>query len=219
MKMNVPNQITLGRLILALLFFVLLSWFDADNNPRWLLLVCFWVFLAAALGDILDGLLARWLKQVTPFGRIVDPVVDKVMVCGAFVLFAGANFVHEGRNITGVAPWMAIVILVRELLVSAIRAHAEASGTNFAAVWAGKMKMFVQCATVLVILGQLGWQVERAAPVRTACIWLTIVITVVSIAAYVRRAYSFLASTTQGDGAARAAEPAATSPSNQEKSG
>ena len=192
MRMSIPNQITLGRLVLALIFFLVLSLFDAKQPANWLLLTGFWLFLAASVGDYLDGLLARILKQVTPFGRIIDPVVDKVMVCGAFVLLAGPNFVHEGRNITGVYPWMVIVILVRELLVSAIRAHAEASGESFAATWVGKIKMAIQSGTVCVILGQLGWQLHSLAPLRTACIWLTVIVTALSIVTYIRRAHAFL---------------------------
>ena len=194
MRINLPNQITLGRLVLAMVFFLLLTLFDAQNvdNLRWLLQVCFWVFLVAALSDALDGLLARWLNQVTSFGRVLDPVADKVMVCGAFVFFAGADFVHAGHNITGVQPWMVIVILIRELLVSGIRAHAEASGQDFGASWAGKVKMFVQSATVCVILGQLGWNVVALEPLRIACVWLTVVITALSIISYIRRAHAFL---------------------------
>lgn len=193
MKINLPNQVTLGRLALALLFFGLLALFEAREGARWLLMVCFWVFLAAALGDILDGLLARWLKQVTPFGRVVDPVVDKVLVCGAFAMFASGQFVDsDGVNITGVQAWMVIVIVIRELLVSAIRAHAEAGGSDFGANWAGKLKMFVQSATVCVILAQLGWKLEWLAPLRVACIWLTVLVTALSIVTYVRRAHAFL---------------------------
>jgi phosphatidylglycerophosphate synthase len=144
----------------------------------------------------------------------VDPVVDKVMVCGAFVLFAGANFVDEnGKNITGVAPWMVIVILIRELLVSAIRAHAEASGEDFAASMAGKFKMFVQSLTVCIILGQLGWQVSSFAPVRTACIWLTVIVTALSIITYVRRAHVFLLTSAALSG--RSPEPPHPSPGRE----
>ncbi|MGD8451713.1 MAG: CDP-diacylglycerol--glycerol-3-phosphate 3-phosphatidyltransferase [Phycisphaerae bacterium] len=194
MTINIPNQVTLGRLVLALIFFVLLSLFSAADDPRWLLVAGFWVFLVAAVGDAVDGLLARWLKQVTSFGRIVDPVVDKIMVCGAFVLFAGPNFMHEGQNITGVQPWMVLVILIREFLVSAIRAHAESGGKDFGANWVGKLKMFVQSATVCIILGQLGWRLDSMAPLRTTCVWLTVLVTALSIIVYVRRARSFLLS-------------------------
>ncbi|RMF81884.1 MAG: hypothetical protein D6744_06650, partial [Planctomycetota bacterium] len=109
--MSIPNQITLGRLVLAIGFFVLLSFFSAGRiaETHWVLSAAFWVFLVAALGDVLDGWLARRLNQVTTFGRVVDPVVDKVMICGAFIFFCSSNFVDPAtqRNISGVAPWMA----------------------------------------------------------------------------------------------------------------
>ncbi len=210
MRINLPNQITLGRFILAVVFFVLLSLFDAANPAsRWLLIASFWVFLVAAFSDVLDGLLARWLNQETSFGRIIDPVVDKVMICGAFVFFASPKFFADGRYITDVKPWMAIVILARELLVTGIRAHAEAGGEKFAALWAGKLKMFVQSVAVCVILVQLGWNLPAYAPVRTAMVWLTVVITVLSIVSYLRRAYSFLLSSAAMGGPQ---PPAATPP-------
>jgi CDP-diacylglycerol--glycerol-3-phosphate 3-phosphatidyltransferase len=200
MKINLPNQITLARLGLALVFFGFLSWFQAEDleSSRWMLTVCFWVFLVAALTDVLDGFLARMMKQVTSFGRIVDPVVDKVMICGAFIFFASQHFWEGGRNISGVAPWMVIVVLLRELLVSAIRSHSEGLGQDFAATWSGKLKMFVQSATVCIVLGQLAWFHERRpdelAWIRVGSIWLMLAVTTLSMVMYVRRAYSFLLS-------------------------
>ena len=196
MTINIPNQITLARLGLAVVFFALLSCFDAAriDNLRWLLHVSFWIFLVAALTDIVDGLLARMLKSVTSFGRILDPVVDKVMVCGAFVLFASRHFwdSRANVNITDVQPWMVVVILTRELLVSAVRSHAESTGQEFGASWFGKVKMFIQSATVCFILGQLAWQLDALQPVRTACGWLTVAVTALSAISYVHRARSFL---------------------------
>ncbi len=194
MKINLPNQITLGRLGLAVVFFALLSCFDAQklDAQRWLLHVCFWVFLAAALADVLDGLLARMLRSVTSFGRILDPVVDKVMICGAFAFFASQHFWNGAVNVAGVAPWMAVVILARELLVSAVRSQAESEGRAFGAFWFGKLKMFVQSATVCVVLGQLAWQVQSVEPIRIACVWLTVAITILSGIPYVLRARTLL---------------------------
>lgn len=194
MRINIPNQITLGRLGLAIVFVALLSCFDATRieQQRWLLQVCFWIFLAAVVGDVLDGLLARLLHSVTSFGRIADPVVDKVLVCGAFVLFASPHFWDGERNIAGVQAWMAIVILTRELLVSAVRSHVEAEGQEFGASWVGKLKMFVQSATVCVVLARLAWQLEGLATLHVVAIWATIVITVASAVSYVRRARAFL---------------------------
>jgi CDP-diacylglycerol---glycerol-3-phosphate 3-phosphatidyltransferase len=210
MRMNIPNQITLARLGLAIVFVALLSWFDARElaQQRWLLVIGFWGFLAAALTDILDGLLARMMKSVTSFGRILDPVVDKVMVCGAFVLFASRHFWDGTQNIADVAPWMVVVILFREFLVSAVRAHAEAHGQEFGASWVGKVKMFIQSATICVILGQLAWNLTALAPLRTGCVWLTVVVTVLSALTYVHRARSFLLTSA----ALGAAEPDAPPP-------
>jgi CDP-diacylglycerol--glycerol-3-phosphate 3-phosphatidyltransferase len=213
MKISIPNLITLGRLLLTLVVLLLLALFDAGSleSQRWLLLVCFWLCLAVAIGDALDGLVARWLHQETSFGRVIDPVVDKVMICGAFIFFASANFMHEGRSITSVQPWMVIVIIMRELLVSGIRAHAESSGMDFGAAWAGKFKMFIQSVTVCLILGQLGWKLEGLAPLRVVCIWLTVIVTALSIVAYVRRAHAFLLSRTALAGAAATPDAAESS--------
>jgi CDP-diacylglycerol--glycerol-3-phosphate 3-phosphatidyltransferase len=202
MRINVPNQITLGRLMLALVFFALLSFYSpVETGRQWILSACFWIFLIAALTDIVDGWLARTWQQVTSFGRICDPVVDKVMVCGAFVFFASGLFYGPDpqsperlTNITGVQPWMVVVILLRELLVSAIRSFSEAQGDSFAATWVGKLKMFIQAATVCVVLGVLAWYPESLAWLRITAVWLTVVATGLSIIAYASRARAFVLS-------------------------
>jgi CDP-diacylglycerol--glycerol-3-phosphate 3-phosphatidyltransferase len=196
MRINLPNQITIGRLGLAVVFYVLLSWFDARQlaEQRWLLHVSFWVFIVAALTDVLDGYLARTMNAVTSFGRVVDPVADKVMICGAFAFFASDHFWDGTRNITGVTAWMAVVILTRELLVSAIRAHSEAGGEAFAAAWGGKLKMFIQSFTIATILGQYAWNWSAIDPLRVGAVWATVIVTVLSGFTYVQRARRFLLS-------------------------
>ncbi|MBU0637471.1 MAG: CDP-diacylglycerol--glycerol-3-phosphate 3-phosphatidyltransferase [Planctomycetes bacterium] len=199
MKINIPNQITLARLFLAVVFFALLSLFSAaglrDGDTQ-ILKVCFVLFLVAALTDILDGFLARRWQQVTTFGRIVDPVVDKVMVCGAFVFFASHHFYdpQTHQNVTGVQSWMVIVILIRELLVSALRSHSEAQGQDFAASWVGKLKMFIQSATVCTVLLQLAWFEPAYAWARLLAVWVAVIVTALSIVSYARRAHAFLLS-------------------------
>lgn len=196
MNINIPNQITLARLAMALLFFALLGYYAPSPERAWLLDVCFWLFLVAALSDVLDGYLARTWGQVTAFGRVVDPVVDKVMVCGAFLYFASDLF-HDpvsGRNLTGVAPWMVVLVLLRELLVSALRSFSEAQGNDFAANWIGKLKMFVQSATVCVVLGVLAWYPQTLSWLRVLCVWLTVIVTTMSIAGYLHRARGFILS-------------------------
>lgn len=196
MPMNLPNQITLGRLLLAAVFFAVLSTYSAGRGAEdaWKLSAAFCVFLAAALSDVLDGWLARRLRQVTAFGRVLDPVVDKVMVCGAFVFFSSDAFFDPARavNVSGVAPWMVIVILLREFTVSVLRAFSESHGDSFAANWVGKLKMFVQSATVCVVLGVLAWFPQPLANLRVACVWLTVAVTAASCAAYLHRGRSLV---------------------------
>lgn len=210
-RINLPNQITLGRLGLAVVFVALLSFFDAAklNEQRWLLQVCFWVFLIAVLSDIVDGLLARMTKSVTSFGRIVDPVVDKVIVAGAFILFASPRFWNGHENISGVAAWMVVVIITRELLVSAVRSHVESVGQEFGASWVGKLKMFIQSVTVCLILGQHAWQLDSLDPVRRGAVLVTVLVTAASAVSYVHRARAFLLS-----GAALGAKGAAPEPTS-----
>lgn len=195
--MNIPNQITMGRLVIAGAFFAVLSTFSATRQPvgDFKLALCFWLFLAASLSDILDGYLARTWGQVTAFGRVVDPVVDKIMIGGAFVFFASHTFFDASRgvNITGVQPWMVVLILVRELLISAIRALSESQGRDFGASWVGKLKMFVQSASVCMILGQLAW-FPSLAWLRVACVWGTVIITLWSTISYLGRARSHILS-------------------------
>ncbi len=135
---NVPNALTLSRLPLAVVLFVCISygwWLSA--------LITFGV---ASLTDWLDGWWARKFNQLSAFGRTFDPLVDKVLVGGAFIFLIP---VKEA----GLLPWMVTVVIGRELLVTGIRGYVEALGKKFGADWFGKLKMFLQCVVLLVVLG------------------------------------------------------------------
>src|SRR5262249_37873606 len=126
-------------------------------------------------------------NQVTTFGRILDPFVDKMLVGGAFVLFLNSGFVDEaGRNVTGLSAWMVMGIISRELLVSGLRGFSESSGKPYAATFWGKAKMVVQCFAVPVILMSVGpWRDWTAfLAFRAFMIWLTIAVTVLSVFSY-----------------------------------
>lgn len=207
---HVPNALTAFRLVLAAIFFAMLSYFQYDvsgkhGDPIWLN-TAFFVYCVAIVTDFLDGYLARRWKVEGAFGRVVDPFVDKVLVLGSFIFFAGKNFTIPSHNpfevpenvktITGVAPWMVVVILARELLVTSLRGSSEGEGHNFGAAFSGKLKMGLQSFTILVILiyvNYLPWlQSQRydamAAGFRGFCVWLTIAVTVLSGLMYVQRA-------------------------------
>src|SRR5437868_2227804 len=160
---HVPNALTGGRLVLAGVFFVMLAWYQYEGRGHpWFLNTAFFIYCVALFTDFLDGYLARKWKVEGAFGRVVDPFVDKVLVLGSFIFFAGKNFIIPHTNpediprnvytITGVAPWMVVVILARELLVTSLRATTERGGQNFGAQLSGKLKMGFQSATILAIL-------------------------------------------------------------------
>jgi len=205
MKINVPNQITIGRLVLAVIFFALISRYDhgLERRPVWLLDVCLSIFVVAAITDVVDGYLARRQNQITSLGRILDPFVDKVLVCGTFAFFAGGGFVDpSGHNVTRVQMWMVVLILGRELLVTGLRGFSEAQGTSFGATLYGKAKMVLQAVTAAVILFSVAHpdlilSRENHEQVRLVMVWATVLVTALSILAYLWKAKTILSETSR----------------------
>lgn len=201
---HVPNLLTTGRLVLAIVFFTMLSWYQHEGrgDPKFLN-IAFLVYVVALITDFLDGYLARRWKVEGAFGRVVDPFVDKILVLGSFVFFAGKNFVIPDpaagpgsslvvKTVTGVTPAMVVILLGRELLVTSFRGLAEGRGQKFGAEFSGKLKMVVQSVTILVILvyvnyrGFLGDYHRAAVMFRDLCIWITIIITLWSGLTYLQ---------------------------------
>ncbi|MFH0983624.1 MAG: CDP-diacylglycerol--glycerol-3-phosphate 3-phosphatidyltransferase [Planctomycetota bacterium] len=198
MKVNLPNQITLARLFLAVVFIGLLAQYEVAETSSRMLDGCAVLFVVAALTDWLDGYLARRSNQVTSLGRVLDPFVDKILVCGAFVLFIGPGFVNrEGANVTGVAPWMVVLMVGRELLVSSLRGFSESQGQSFAASLSGKAKMGIQSITVPVIMVFVAHPEAlllnpMVSWLRPVMIWVTVMVTVTSMVSYLLRARHIL---------------------------
>jgi CDP-diacylglycerol--glycerol-3-phosphate 3-phosphatidyltransferase len=188
-SLNLPNLITVSRFVLSIILFVLI-----DMNGWWRAAAV--VFIVAALTDYLDGYLARKYGQVTVLGRILDPFVDKIIICGAFI------FLQKWEN-SGVTAWMTFIIIARELLITSLRAFLEQRGKDFSAKWSGKIKMIVQCAAVPLCLLSLSepfvaslpdwFGVDRFRLLRDMTVWATIAITVYSGVEYTWRAFRMLA--------------------------
>ena len=132
---NFPNQLTSLRLLLSVIMFGFIT--------RDYYLTSFVLFVIAAGTDWLDGYYARKYGQVTTLGRILDPFADKVIVCGTFIFL-----VADPKMPTvpaGLRAWMVVVIVGRELLVTALRSFIEDRGSDFSAKMSGKLKMVLQC--------------------------------------------------------------------------
>jgi CDP-diacylglycerol--glycerol-3-phosphate 3-phosphatidyltransferase len=183
--LNVPNVLTMARLVLSIVVFVLV--------PLGCYFSALLVFIVAASTDWVDGYWARRFNQVTQLGRIFDPFVDKIIVCGLFIFLAA-----ERDPPSGITAWMAVVVVGRELLVTALRGFIEQRGGDFSAKMAGKLKMVFQCVAGGFGLGALmyangtapGWMQMILPPAWFAvllpvAVWLAVLSTIYSGLQYV----------------------------------
>ena len=145
-----PNRITALRFVGSLVLFTILSLYGElpreEIGPY--VEISFWLFIAIAATDYLDGYLARRGNQITAFGRIADPFVDKVLIMGVMVFLAVLPWTQRWFS-----AWIVVVILAREFLVTGLRGYVESLGSQFPADWFGKIKMILQCSAVGVVLG------------------------------------------------------------------
>lgn len=189
MLKQVPNILTFGRLVLTILFLVMLFYSPYVSNRTPFIDVAFAIFVIAGLTDIIDGPIARKLNVTSKFGRMLDPLADKVLICGAFICFAiigePAVLFNLSATTLHVIRWSVAAILIgREGYVTALRHAAEARGIDFRAVASGKIKMLIQSFAV-------GTIVVKSAYVRTAtwghwftAITLVLMLTVTVISAF-----------------------------------
>jgi CDP-diacylglycerol---glycerol-3-phosphate 3-phosphatidyltransferase len=169
---NFPNSLSAIRLGLAIAVCILIEF-----HRYFPAMIC---FIIAASTDFLDGWWARKFQQITKLGRILDPFVDKAIIGGAMIALVGIPN-------SGLAPWMATIVVFRELLVTSLRGMVEGSGGDFSAKQLGKWKMVLQCAAVVAILLCLmqtptsNWLLWT----RWLTIWGAIILTIISGIEYV----------------------------------
>ena len=181
---NLPNQLTTSRLVLAVVLFGLIhleSW-------AW----CLVVFALAALTDWLDGYLARLQGLTSSLGRILDPLVDKVLVCGAFIFLLP---VGSKSDAGWLSPWMVVLIVSREFLITGLRSYLESLGVRFGADRLGKIKMALQCAAVIAIFLHLHTPMDWLGWVRNGLIYAMLGVTLYSGVQYITRGVMILRNT------------------------
>jgi len=147
--LNVPNTLTGIRFLLAICVFVGLQ--------CGLVILPLVLFIVAVSTDWIDGYWARRFDEVTQFGRIFDPFVDKIIICGTFVFLVALPG-------SGISPWVAVLVLGREMLVTVIRSFVEQHGGDFSANWPAKWKMVLQCALAILSMLALTY---RSGPAKS----------------------------------------------------
>jgi CDP-diacylglycerol--glycerol-3-phosphate 3-phosphatidyltransferase len=191
-SLNVPNTITISRLFLSFVLFGLIH-----ARAAWVWSAGLFVFAVAT--DVLDGYIARRYQLITQLGRILDPFVDKFITSGTFLFLLP---IPE----SGVNPWMVVIVLGREMLVTSLRGFLEQQGADFSASASGKLKMFLQCAAITVSLLSLDPRLAHwsAAGIsftqfRDVLLWVMVAVTVWSGIDYVRRAIGLLMPNTKSE--------------------
>ena len=162
--MNLPNKLTIFRVILVIPFVALmLNGYDLWAEA---------VFIIASLTDLLDGKIARKYNLITDFGKFMDPLADKLLVCAAMICL-----VEMGR----LPAWMVIVIISREFIISGFRLVASDNGVVIAASYWGKFKTTFQMLMIIVLILNLGGVFDMIGLVLT---WIALILTVVSLIDY-----------------------------------
>lgn len=169
--MNTPNKLTVVRMIMVP-FFVLFMLTDfAGAAGKWISLL---LFVAASFTDYLDGHLARKYNLVTDFGKFMDPLADKLLVCSALICF-----VEKGE----LAAWIVIIIMAREFIISGFRLVASDSGVVIAANYWGKFKTVSQMIMIILII----LDIEALSILTQIFIYLALALTVISLEEYIRQ--------------------------------
>lgn len=165
--MNLPNKLTLFRVVL-IPFFVLFLLVDITEMDQWIALA---IFIVASLTDLLDGKIARKYNLVTNFGKFMDPLADKLLVCSALICLVALE---------RIPAWMVIVIIAREFIISGFRLIAADNGVVIAASYWGKFKTTFQMVMICLLVVDI-----EAIRVLTAVVtWTAVILTVVSLIDY-----------------------------------
>ena len=173
--MNLPNKLTILRTLMIPVFLFFLLTDCAGDYSKWIAVV---VFILASLTDFLDGHIARKYNLVTNFGKFMDPLADKLLVCSALIALV---------DFDKVAAWIVIIIIAREFIISGFRLIAADNGVVIAASYWGKFKTTFQMLMVIVIIFNINLQLGWLNILGTILIYVALVLTVVSLIDYIAK--------------------------------
>ena len=169
--MNLPNKLTLFRVILIpfFVFFLLAPYFEGYGNY-----IAVAIFIVASITDFLDGKIARKYNLVTNFGKFMDPLADKLLVCSALICLI---------QLESIPAWVVIIIIAREFIISGFRLIASDNGVVIAASYWGKFKTAFQMLTVIVLILDIPNKVFII--LGTVLIYVSLALTVISLIDYI----------------------------------
>ena len=166
--MNLPNKLTILRMIMIVPFVVFMLVPIGGAAGKWIALA---LFVIASLTDLLDGKIARKYNLVTTFGKFMDPLADKLLVCSALICL-----VELGR----IPAWIVIIIISREFIISGFRLVASDKGVVIAASWWGKFKTTFQMVMIVLMIADIA----ALSIVTQIVMWIALILTVVSLIDY-----------------------------------
>ena len=166
--MNLPNKLTMLRILMIPVFMVFIELNSLPNHILW----AFVVFVLASLTDMLDGKIARKYNLVTNFGKFMDPLADKLLVCSALICMI------ELRELPA---WMVIIIISREFIISGFRLVASDNGVVIAASYWGKFKTTFQMIGVVLLI----FNIPALSTLTTIIVWIALALTVISLVDYI----------------------------------
>ena len=184
---NVPNILTMIRVILIIPFVVLLLGGNAGLFGPDVTVPCIWadvIFIVASLTDLFDGKIARKYNLVTNFGKFMDPLADKLLVCSALICLV---------EMSRIPAWMVILIIAREFIISGFRLVASDAGVVIAASYWGKFKTTFQMVAVIGLILQLlllSWGLPLFA--LQILLWIALILTVISLIDYLVKNWSVM---------------------------
>ncbi len=168
--MNLPNKLTMFRVILIPVFVVFML-MDITAHDKWIALA---VFIIASLTDLLDGKIARKYNLVTNFGKFMDPLADKLLVCSALICLVALE---------RIPAWIVIVIIAREFIISGFRLIAADNGVVIAASYWGKFKTTFQMVMICLMIADI----EALLIVTSVVMWIALALTVISLIDYLMK--------------------------------
>ena len=175
--MNLPNKLTVLR-VCMIPFFVVMLLLNGGENQTYRYIAAA-IFIVASLTDMLDGKIARKYNLVTNFGKFMDPLADKLLVCSALIWLV---------DLKQLPAWMVIVIISREFIISGFRLVASDNGIVIAASYWGKFKTTFQMISVILLIVRI----PALTVLTQICVWTALVLTVISLVDYIAKNHKVL---------------------------